>query len=142
MNPKTKNALVSIGLFVLTILCLLLTSSALRQVGPVTLKVMADNMTYMGAPCGIAYLLLHKVLFKGLVKNRYVHILLFPASAVVSAFFLFRFSLTRRSEGMSFFANEISSGPLYGASAAGVLATFLVVFVVTFFLRRRTVLSQ
>ncbi|MNG12208.1 hypothetical protein D3C84_958050 [compost metagenome] len=139
---KIKNISTKLATVIMAIASLILLAVLLENTGITALKIISTNMASIGAPCGTVYIIAHNFIFKDLIRNKYLHLISFPAATFFSASILFIYSSTHRTEGVSFFATDIASTPLYSASAAGTVSIFLIGFLVSFAIRKKSTPSN
>lgn len=129
---KIKMILTKLATVIMAIASLILISVLLESTGLTALKLISLNMASIAAPCGTIYIIAHNFIFNDLIRNKYLHLILFPVATFLSATILFIYSLIYRSKGVSFFATDIASIPLYSATAAGTISVFGIGLLVSF----------
>jgi hypothetical protein len=107
------------ALTVLTSVVALLMVTFVVGMGGTVPRVVATNMANVGAPCAMAYYLLHRFVFRGVISKKRWHLLTYPASTLITALILFGYWATHRSELRGALAMDIASVPLYISCAAG-----------------------
>ncbi|MCY1291799.1 hypothetical protein D9M70_410000 [compost metagenome] len=141
-SEKIKIILARLAIIIMAIVALIFVAVLLANTGVAALELISINMASIGAPCGIIYIIAHNFIFKGLIRRKYLHLMLFPGATFLSASILFIYSSTHRAEGVSFFAADIASTPLYGASATGTISIFAISFLVSFAIREKSTPSN
>ena len=141
-SGKIKIILAKLVTVIMAIASLILIAVLLENTEFTTLKLISTNMASIGAPCGTIYIIAHNFIFKDLIRSKYLHLILFPVATFLSATMLFIYSSIYRTEGVSFFATDIASTPLYSASAVGTMSVFVVGLLVSFAICKKSTPSN